>query len=166
MSLICIFAYVCVFLRRPTSWDTQPTAVVAEPTQFTSRADLFHLFTTVWPEVTWSIARTLHFHVRLCWVKIDSAVSLGETPNSEIAQCVLWGIIWRLAVRNADHIQFKYWLLRWLTSGQHRPFAARPTTPPVCLVAVVYYAVATTRLLLCACWLSLGYVFLVIFSVA
>jgi len=46
----------------------------------------------------------------------------------------------------------------------HRAFAvdtqtytssSRPTTPAVGFVAVVYYAVATTRLLLCACCLPL-----------
>jgi len=30
-----------------------------------------------------------HFHVRLCCVKIDSAVSLGETPSSKFMQCVV-----------------------------------------------------------------------------
>jgi len=38
---------------------------------------------------------------------------------------------------------------------RHRPFAARPTTPAVRSVGVVYYEVATTRLLLSACCLSL-----------
>jgi len=30
--------------------------------------------------------------VRLCWIKIDRAVDLGETPSSELVQCVLWVI--------------------------------------------------------------------------
>jgi len=46
-----------------------------------------------------TIARTINFSVRLCWVKMDIAVSLGETPSSELVQCELWGIVWRLAVR-------------------------------------------------------------------
>jgi len=29
------------------------------------------------------------FRVRRCCIKIDSAVSLGETPSSEFVQCVL-----------------------------------------------------------------------------
>jgi len=67
------------------------------PVLFTGRADLF---TSVWPEVMWidllfkTIMQTIHFHIRLCSVKIDSAVSLGEMPSSEFAQCVLWKIVW------------------------------------------------------------------------
>jgi len=38
----------------------------------------------------------------------------------------------------------------------HQPFAARPMTPAVRIIAVVHYAVATTRLLLCACCLLLA----------
>jgi len=62
MSSICIFVYVCVFLRT-IYWSYLCAAlprlshvarrVAAEPNQFTGRADLFHLFTTVLPEVTW-----------------------------------------------------------------------------------------------------------------
>jgi len=32
------------------------------------------------------------FQVRRCWIKIDSAVNLGEKPSSEFVHCVLWVI--------------------------------------------------------------------------
>jgi len=32
-------------------------------------------------------------------LELDSAVSRWETPRSELVQCVLWGIVWRLALR-------------------------------------------------------------------
>jgi len=58
--------------------------------------------------------------------------------------------------RYADHIQFKYWLLRRLTPGitdRSPPDLRRQQSV---FVAVVYYAVATTHLLLCTCCLLLA----------
>jgi len=98
--VICIFAYVCtagtpqLHLHRPPTPRHLPCWPV-------------YLFTT-WPEATWqfavlkTIAWTLLFHIRLCWVKIDSAVSLGQIPNLEFVQCVLWGIVWRLVVSGSE----------------------------------------------------------------
>jgi len=111
-----------------------------------------------------------HFRVRRCWIKIDSAVNLGVTPSSEFVQCVLWVIrptktvesiccavchtvtlsraVWR-TIRSPHLVRV---LITTTTdAGRHRPSAARPTTPTVCSVGVVYYAVVPTRLLLSAC---------------
>jgi len=38
----------------------------------------------------------------------------------------------------------------------HRPFTARPKIPAICVVAVIYYAIPTTRLLLCTGCLPLA----------
>jgi len=110
------------------------------------------------------------FKVRRCWIKIDSSVNLGATPSLEFLQCVLWVI--RLtktvesiccAVRHAVTVLRAVWRtirsphsVRVLSAtttdaGRHRPSAARPPTPAVRSVGVVYYAVVTTRLLLSAC---------------
>jgi len=57
----------------------------------------FHLFATVWREITTAAvfklgARFLDtFQARRGWIKIDSAVTLGETPSSEFVQYVLRG---------------------------------------------------------------------------
>jgi len=136
----------------------------------------FHLFATVWREVTWAPCVQTggvisgHFQVRRCWIKIDSAVSLVETPSSEFVQCVLWVV--RLtktvesiccavrhtvtlprAVRRTIRSPHSVRVLIATTTdaGRHRPSAARPTTPAVRSVGVVYYAVVPTRLLLSAC---------------
>jgi len=72
-------------------------------------------------------------------------VNLGKTPSSEFVQCVLWVVrLTRLLSRSAV-------LFATLDAGRHQPSAARPTTPAVRSVSVVYYAVVTTRLLLSAC---------------
>jgi len=97
---------------------------------------------------------------RRCWIKIDSAVNLGETPSLEFVQCVLWVI--RLmktvesicrAVRHTVTLPRAVWqmmhsphLVRVLIAtttdtGCHRPSTARPTTPAVRSVGVVYHAV-------------------------
>jgi len=49
------------------------------------------------------IARTTHIYVRLCWVKIYSAVHFGEMPSLEIVHCPVTEF-WILAVRvGASH---------------------------------------------------------------
>jgi len=115
------------------------------------------------------------FQVRRCWIKIDSAVNLGEKPSSELMQCVLW-VIWLTktvesiccAVRHTVTLPTAVWrtihsphsvrvLIATTTdAGHHRPSAARPTMPAVRSVGVVYYAVIITRLLLSACCLPLA----------
>jgi len=190
MSLICIFAFVCVTLRtghwlylcthrlHAAAALPQPVALLLSRPSFPAVLTWFHLFATVWLKVTWPLlcsnsgAILRHFQVRLCWIKIDSAVNLEETPSSEFVQCVLWLI--RLtktaesiccAVRHTVTLPRAVWrTIRWphfvqvliartSDAGRHRPSAARPTTPAVRSVNVVYYAVATTRLLptLAAC---------------
>jgi len=84
MSLICIFAYVCVFLR--TSYWLSPCAallrlshaacrIAAELTQFTGRADLLYLFAAVWLEVTWP---PLCFKFRRGFATLLRRTSLSE----------------------------------------------------------------------------------------
>jgi len=108
--------------------------------------------------------------VRRCWIRINSAVNLGETPSSEFVPYVLWVI--RLtktaesiccAVRHTVTLPRAVWrtthsppsirvLIATTTdAGRHRLSAARPTTLAVRSVGVVYYAGVTTRLLLSAC---------------
>jgi len=64
MSLICIFAYVCVLLRaslvidctcvlRRRGWAEHLAAVAVEPTQFSGFADSPVLLTGRWLKVTW-----------------------------------------------------------------------------------------------------------------
>jgi len=88
-------------------------------------------------------------HVRRCWIKIDSAVNLGQKSSSEFRQCVLWVIrltktVSRSAVRAVRHtvtLPRAVWqTIRSLLSvrvlsatttdaGHRRPFAACPMTP-------------------------------------
>jgi len=75
-----------------------------------------------------------HFQVRCCWIKIDSAVNLGEMPSSKFMQCVLWVIRLMKTVESiccavchtvtlprlsdewyAHYTRFEFWLLRRLT---------------------------------------------------
>jgi len=207
--LICIFAYVCVFLH--TSYWLYPCAallrlshaarrVTAEPTQFTGRADLFHLFTTVWPEVTWSSCCFENDRASSSLSRQTSLIEDGQCCESwrdaELWHCAVCAVRNRLETRGESgsespsdttgevlmlvrsvvllvfrHIVTLPWAV-WRTicwphpvqlliatttdTRHHWPFAVRPTTPAVRFVAVVYYAVATTRLLFCACCLPLA----------
>jgi len=108
MSLICIFAYVCMPLStchwlylctyRPHAAAAlpQPAASLPSRPSFPAVLTWFHLFATVWLEVTRpmlcsnSAAILRHFEVTLCWINTHSAVNLGETPSSEFVQYVLW----------------------------------------------------------------------------
>jgi len=98
MFLTCIFAYVCMLLctshwlymcthrLHAAAVSTQACCTTSLPSRLSLPAMLswFHLFATVWPEVTWQPvfqARAQFydtFHIRLRWIKIDSAVSLGR----------------------------------------------------------------------------------------
>jgi len=77
-----------------------------------------------------------------------------QRPLSRSA--VLFATLWHWRElsdeRYAHHIQFEFWLLRWLTLD----VTDRPTMPAVRSVGVVYYTINTTRLLLSACCLSLA----------
>jgi len=102
LVLLYIFAYVFVPVTVWTcvriSCAQQLRCLSLPPTQLPAVLTWFNLFATVWREVTcptlcsnWG--RFLDtFQVRRCWIKIDSAVNLGETPSSKFVQCVLWVI--------------------------------------------------------------------------
>jgi len=191
MSLICIFAYVCVFFvpvidctfvlcRR--GWAASH-AVAAELIQFAGHAESPVLFAGRWLEVFQTRARFydtftsdfVEWRSAVLWVlercraRSSCSVccegslgdsrwewewvtewydwrSLGASPLSR--STVFFATPWHRCElsdeRYSDHIQFKYWLLRQLTPG------TTDRSPPV------YYGIATTRLLLCACCLSLA----------
>jgi len=107
-------------------------------------------------------------------------VNLGETSSSEFVQCVLWAIRLKKTVesiccafRHTVTLLRAVWrTIRWphsvrvliattTVAGRHRPSAARPTTPAVRSVGVVYHVVCqhANRLLLAA-----SYNFCVTFS--
>jgi len=90
------------------------------------------------------------FQASRCWIKIDSAVNLGETPSSEFVQCVRWVI--RLmktvesiccavrhtvtlprAVRRTKRSPHSVRVLIATTTdiGSHGPSTACPTMPAV-----------------------------------
>jgi len=90
--------------------------------------------------------------VRRCWIKIDSAVNLGETESSEFVQCVLWDIRLKktvqsicCAVRHTVTLPRAVWrtkrspqsvrVLIATTNGQ--PRSAPTCSPPV--AAASYY---------------------------
>jgi len=187
MSLICIIVSVtnctCVLIGcTPQLRCRSPPRCCRPDPVFRSCwpgfTGLLPYATVTWPLLCSNSGAILrHFQVRFCWIKIDSAVNLGETPSSEFVQCVLWVI--RLtktvesiycAVRHSVTLPRAVWrTIRWPHSvqvliatttdaGRHRPSAARPTMPAVRFVGVAYYAVFTTRLLpaLAVCrWLHL-----------
>jgi len=131
---------------------------------FSAVMTCFHLFATVWREVTW---------LPLClnWGR-DSSTLLFKSPSSEFVQCALWVI--RLtkavesiccAVRHTVTLPRAVWrTIRWPHSvrilittttdaGHHRcppPVLRRQQSVPS-VSSLVYYAVVTTRLLLSAC---------------
>jgi len=127
------------------------------------------------------------FQVRRCWIKVDSAVNLGMTPSSEFVQCVLPVIrltktfesicsavrhtvtlpraVWR-TIRSPQSVRV---LIATTTdAGRHRPSAARPTTPAVRSVGVVYYTVCQRvccSVLAASCYLYLFGTFSVLYYV-
>jgi len=126
-----------------------------------------HVTADVFKPGTWFLGT---FQVKRSWIKINSAVNPGETPSSELVQCVLWvirltktaeSICWAVrhtvtlprAVRRTIHSPHSVRVLTATTTdaGRHRPSATHPMTPTVRSVGVVYYAVVPTRLLLSAC---------------
>jgi len=185
-SLIYIFAYVfvpvtactCVRIGCASQLRCRSLLRCRRPANLVSgRVDLFSpvCYRRTRSQVTAAVfklaARFLvTFQVRRCWIKIDSAVNLGETPSLEFVQCVLW-VIWLTktvesiccAVHHTVTLPRAVWrtirsphsvrvLIATTTdAGRHRPFTALPTTPAVRFVSVVYYAVVTTRLLLACC---------------
>jgi len=206
MSLICMFAYVCMLLRTShllylCTHRLHVAAALALPSRMAPLTVPISLTCSVpamWLElhdrsaVLKTIVQTNHFHIRLCWVKLYSAVSLGDMPCSEIVQCVLWRSFgdsqweWKPATECYDWhstcpepwsssacslvstvtLLCAVWrticwshpiqvLVDMATATLDRPFAARHTMPAVRVVAVVYYAVLTMRLLLSACCLPL-----------
>jgi len=181
-SLIYIFAYVfvpvtvCTCVRICCAPQLRCRSLLRRrrpPIQFSGLVDLLLLvcYRMTRSHVTAAVfklgARFLDFQVWRCWIKIDSAVNLGETPSSELVQYVMR--VTRLAktvesiccaVRHTVTLLRAVWwtirsphlvLIATTTEAGRRLSAARPTTPAVRSIGVVYYAVVTTRLLLSAC---------------
>jgi len=109
MSSKVVYLHICICIRtshclypcthRLRAAVAFPWPAAPPPTQFSGRVDLFspacYRMTSI--HVTIAVfklkARFFDtFKVRRCWIKIDSAVNLGETPSSEFVQCVLWVI--------------------------------------------------------------------------
>jgi len=176
---ICIRTSNCLYLcvHRLPAAAALPWPAAPPPTQFSGSVDLFSFvcYHMTRSHVTAAMlklgARFLDtFHVRRCWIEIDSAVNIRKTPSSEFVQCVLWEI--RLvktaesiccAVRHAVTLPRAVWrtirslhslrvLIATTTDGRHRLSAARHTTPAVRFVCVVYY----TQLLQRVCCLALA----------
>jgi len=95
VDCICIRTSHCTWVRIRYA----PSPATPPPTQFSGRVDLFSpvCYRMTRSNVTAAVfklrARFLDtFQVRRCWIKVDSAVSLGKTPSSESVQYVLWVI--------------------------------------------------------------------------
>jgi len=163
--LICIFAYLCVF-PRTSHWlylyAAPPRLSCAAPRR-RCRADTFFRdcrFTCLLAIdyksrdrhcVSNSGAVLRHFYARLCWIKIDIAVSLSRTT-------VFFATPWHRRELSdewyADHIQFKYDDWRRASPTVRRPFNASSPFRRCHLLRHCHDASAALRVLLVA-----GYVF-------
>jgi len=199
MSLICIFAYILAALQPPRcAARHHRVCLFDELTQFTGCADLFHLSTTIWPEVTWSICcfennytsysrqtlmsegrqcceswRDAEFGDRTVCAVVDGSEIRDESGSESPSDmtCKVLVLVRQVILLCFCHTMTLPWTV-WQTihwphavqiliatttdTRHHRPFAAHATMPEVHFVTVMYHATATTRLLLCACCLSLA----------
>jgi len=150
---IPVYAYAvcCSCATLAGRQPTDPAPDLVSPVCW--RVTAGHVTATVLKVLAWFLDT---FQVRRCWIKIDSAVNLGEKPNSEFTQSVLRVIQLTKAVESiccavchsdiaesclTNDTLATFSCAMTTEASRHWPFAASSMLPAVCSVSVVYHAV-------------------------